>query len=96
MTDWYVKNLGDAMLADAAKDSIRERLESAHHKAGEPASATAYFRHESDGRLHCELKIYFSAGFAGIAKELGAVPCAPPSPHGLSLLAGSAKKAGAL
>jgi len=49
----------------------------------------AFTRHESEGHLHCEVKIYFSPMSVTVAREVNARPCEKPSPTGLSLLAGS-------
>ncbi|MCP4471160.1 MAG: hypothetical protein GY815_10820 [Gammaproteobacteria bacterium] len=89
MRDWFLKNLGDAMLACEQQDRIRELLLSAYAQAGDPDEMAAFIRHESEGRLHCEVKIYFSPLSATVAREVDARPCEKPSPAGLSLLAGS-------
>ena len=86
---WYVLNLGDAMLALVQEDPVRQQLEMAYQNSGSADNFAAYSRHEADGRLHCEVKIYFSPAAAKTAKKLNARPCRAPSPIGLSLLAGS-------
>jgi len=45
-------------------------------------------RHESEGRLHCEVRVYFSPAAADVAKAVGAIACKKPASNGLSLLAG--------
>lgn len=88
MQNWFLINLGDAMLADPEQERIKERLESEYGNIGNPEEMAAFIRHESEGRLHCDAKIYLSPMSAAIAKELGARPCAKPGPEGLGLLAG--------
>jgi hypothetical protein len=46
-------------------------------------------RHESNGRLHCELVVYFSPQCARLARQLGASPCLAPNATGANLLIGS-------
>ncbi len=88
MTLWFSKNLGDAMLASEPLDHIEELFSSVSAKADSREGMAAFIRHES-GRLHCEVKIYFSPASAAVAREVDAEPCARPSPDGLSLLVGS-------
>ena len=89
MQDWFLKNLGDAMLSGDQQDRIRELIDSAYVRADSPGEMAAFIRHESEGRLHCEVKIYFSPMSASVAREVGAEPCERPLPGGLGLLAGS-------
>ena len=89
MGSWRVKNLGDAMLAFDQQASIEERLVSGFAEAGSPTDMAAFIRHESEGRLHCDVKLYFSPKAETFAQEVNAQPCPKPSPDGLSLLAGS-------
>ena len=89
MQDWFLVNLGDAMLAGVQQDRIKDLLLSAYAKVGSPDEMAAFTRHESEGRLHCEVKIYFSPMSAPVAREVNAQACEKPSPTGLSLLAGS-------
>lgn len=90
MNDWFVCNLGDAMLAQDALADIRRRVDAACGAATRPGEAAAYIRHVSEGRLHCEVLVYFSPGAAAVAREYGALPCAPPPREGLDLLASGA------
>ena len=89
MNYWFTSNLGDAMLAGEPLEHIKElflaEYESSHHSS-EPA---LFIRHESEGRLHCEVKVYFSPAAVIVAKAVNATPCNKPCPDGLSLLAGS-------
>jgi hypothetical protein len=85
---WYSKNLGDAMLAGESLDRIRAQFLSAYRKAGKPGQMAVFVRHQSEGSLHCEVRIYFTPASVVVAKAVGATPCAPPSPDDLGLLAG--------
>lgn len=89
MKQWFLKNLGDAMLAGDQQDHIRQLLLPACSDAGNPEKMAAFIRHESEGRLHCEVKIYFSPLLIAVANAVDAEPCEKPSPDGLSLLAGT-------
>lgn len=85
MQSWFVLNAGDAMLAADALDEVR----ACFARAGPSARASAVLmRHESEGRLHCELKLYFPPELAALALGLGATRCAAPAPAGLGVLAG--------
>jgi hypothetical protein len=89
MSGWFSKNLGDAMLASEPLARIEELFLPEYAKAGSPKDMAAFIRHESEGRLHCEVKIYFSPAAAVVAGAIDADPCARPSLDGLSLLAGA-------
>ena len=89
MRNWFLKNLGDAMLAGDQQDRIKQLFLSANSDANSPKEMAAFIRHESEGRLHCEVKIYFSPMSIAVAREVNAEPCEKPSPDGLSILAGS-------
>jgi hypothetical protein len=89
MRNWFLKNLGDAMLAGDQQDRIKQLFLLAYSDAGSPKEMAAFMRHESEGRLHCEVKIYLSPMSVAVAREVDAEPCEKPSPDGLSMLAGS-------
>ena len=89
MRNWFLKNLGDALLAGDQQDRIKQLFLSAYSDADSPKEMVAFSRHESEGRLHCEVKIYFSPMSIAVAREVNAEPCEKPSPDGLSILAGS-------
>jgi hypothetical protein len=86
---WFSLNLGDAMLADEALDQIQARFRSSYAQAGGPSGMALFLRHESEGRLHCEVKLYFSPMAEAVARSVLAKPCRHPAREGLSLLAGS-------
>ncbi len=89
MRNWFLKNLGDGMLASEPLRHLEELLLAVYANAGNPKEMAAFIRHESDGRLHCEVKVYFSPASVVVAREVDAEPCGRPIPNGLSLLAGS-------
>lgn len=85
---WFTKNLGDAMLAGEALGQLEAHFQSIY-KSGRPDKIAIFIRHESEGRLHCEVKAYFSPAAVILAKIVDADPCTRPSQDGLSLLVGS-------
>jgi len=89
MNLWFSKNLGDAMLAYLVLENIEAVCRLAYQKADCPDDMAVFLRHESEGRLHCEVKIYFSPAIGDTAKSLGAYPCEQPTRYGLSLLVGT-------
>lgn len=89
MGTWFTSNLGDAMLAGESLDRIRTLFMSKYESDGSSNDMAVFIRHESEGRLHCEVKIYFSPAAEDLAKAVGASACNKPSPGGLGLLAGS-------
>ncbi len=89
MRVWFSKNYGDGVLAGEPLGHLEELFLSVYAKAGSPREMAAFIRHESEGRLHCEVKVYFSPAAAAVAGEVDAEPCARPSPDGLGLLVGS-------
>ncbi|MDK9708566.1 MAG: hypothetical protein OEL83_16100 [Desulforhopalus sp.] len=89
MGRWFQKNLGDAMLAFVELEHVELVCQSAYTKANCSEEMAVFLRHESEGRLHCEVVVYFSPAMAHIAGELGAIPCEQPTRYGLSLLVGT-------
>lgn len=89
MSAWFGKNLGDAMLAPEELGRIEAAFAAECGRGGCPADAAVFVRHESEGRLHCEVHVYFSPAAAAVAAAVDADPCARPSPHDLSQLAGA-------
>ena len=55
--------------------------------AEQPAMAV-FARNDSEGRLHCEVTVYFSPAAHDLAKRYQAKTCERPLPAGLDLLAG--------
>ncbi|MCW8934379.1 MAG: hypothetical protein OQK98_06620 [Gammaproteobacteria bacterium] len=89
MKSWFSKNLGDAMLAYEPLADLEKCFLSISANAGNANEMAVFIRHESEGRLHCEVKVYFSPALAVVAREFDAEPCVKPSPDGLGLFAGS-------
>jgi hypothetical protein len=88
MSGWFSKSLGDAMLAGEVLEHIESLFRAECAKAGPSSEMAIFIRHESEGRLHCEVKAYFAPASAAVAREVDADPCERPSPQGLSLLVG--------
>jgi hypothetical protein len=89
MSDWFTKNLGDAMLVSEALGQINGSFRAAHKNSNGPKEMAVFIRYESEGRLHCEVKAYFSPASIAVAKAVDAEPCKKPTPDGLSLLIGA-------
>jgi hypothetical protein len=85
---WFSTSLGDALLAGEPLSRIDELFRAEHARAGRPRDMAVFVRYESAGRLHCEVRAYFSPASAPVASAMGAAPCDRPSPEGLSLVAG--------
>lgn len=77
------------MLAAEPVYQLRKRFIAWYEQAGCPEQVALFMRHESEGRLHCEVMVYFSPAAEAIAREAGATPCPAPSGYGLSLIEGS-------
>ena len=90
MKNWFLINIGDAMLAFDQQELIKELLLSAGKIATRPGEIAAFIRHESEGRLHCEVKVYLSPMSTEVARAVNAQACERPLPDDLSLLAGTA------
>lgn len=89
MTAWFTKNLGDAMLAHPALEQLRELFGQTYGLNGYADDTALFTRHESEGRLHCEVKVYFSPATFSIATVVNATPCRKPIPTDLGLFMGS-------
>lgn len=89
MPDWFCKNLGDALLAESTLDQIKALYNQAYPDTTPPDDLAIFVRHESEGRLHCEVMVYFSPAAVDIARAVDAVCCNPPVPDDLGLLIGS-------
>jgi hypothetical protein len=88
MKQWYSKELGDGMLAYEPSEQIISVFQTLFAAAGNPAEMAVFTRHESEGRLHCEVVAYFSPAAAEVARMVDAAPCAKPERTDLGLLAG--------
>ena len=89
MHNWFCKNLGDPLLAQPALAQVTHRFNTAFEQAERPRDMAVFIRHESEGRLQCELMLYFTPAAADIAQELDAIRCRKPAPGDMGLLAGS-------
>jgi hypothetical protein len=89
MEPWYFLNLGDAMLAAEPSAEVEKLFLKAFTAEGCPSDMAVFTRHESEGRLHCEVMAYFSPAAHEVAKALDARPCLQPARSELGLLAGS-------
>lgn len=88
MNTWFTKNLGDALLAGKALDDITMLFQSEYSHTTQPKDMAIFIRHESDGRLQCEVCLYFSPAAAAVARAVAAVTCNKPSAEDLGLFAG--------
>ena len=88
MTAWFAKNLGDAMLAWDSLDRVETLYTSLYGGADSRRDTAVFIRHESEGRLHCEVMAYFSPNAFLLAAALDAAPCKRLSKHDLSLHVG--------
>ena len=92
MKTWYVKNLGDAMLANESVDRIKQIFSSCYLSSNStnfPDKVAVFIRHESEHHLHCEAIVYLSPESNKVANKIKASKCIKPSPNDLHLLAGS-------
>ena len=77
------------MFAGEALEQIKALFLAEYKNDNSSKDQALFLRHESEGRLHCEVKVYFSPATSIIAKEVNATPCNKPHSDGLDLLAGS-------
>jgi len=88
MRDWYTRNLGDAMLADPMLAEIRAAFLSGYNNTDPSGQRAIFIRHESEGRLQCEVRLYFTPSASVTAMAFDATRCSRPSTVGLDLLCG--------
>lgn len=95
---WYAKELGDAAYgADhLLEESLQPLFGEIYARDGSPPEMAVFTRLESEGRLHCELVVYFSPAAGEVARKFGAGPCIKPAPAGLTLVAGDERAWSAL
>lgn len=89
MNYWFTSNLGDAMLSGESLERIKEIFLAEYATNDSVKERALFVRHESEGRLHCELIVYFSPATVRVAKAVNAIPCNKPCANGLGLLVGS-------
>ncbi len=75
-------------MAAQPADKIREAFLRMFSASGNPEDMAVFTRSDSEGRLHCEVSVYFSPSSASVAKIFDAQPCDKPLKAGLDLLAG--------
>lgn len=88
MDQWYSVGLGDGILAVEPSEEIQVLFAQIFEAKGMPPEMAVFTRHESEGRLHCEVVAYFSPAAKEIANIFDAQPCEKPVRAGLGLLAG--------
>jgi transcriptional regulator len=88
---WYAASLGDLLTAQDARARIQEEFALIAEAAGRPSDMAVLGRVDSEGRLHCELTVYFPPRLAELARRFDARPCAQPPRAGLELLAGDGR-----
>ena len=86
---WYSLGLGDGMLAVEPSEEIQTFFAKVFSAKGMPPEMAVFTRHESEGRLHCEVVAYFSPKASEVAQAFDAGPCPKPERAGLGLLAGN-------
>lgn len=89
MNTWYFKDLGDAMLAEPQLEKIKLLYSTAVQNDQVENKMAIFFRHVSEGQLHCSVIAYFSPSADSIAKAVHALPCQKPLSKGLGLLIGA-------
>lgn len=77
------------MMAFEPLGHIEDLFRSAYRAAPHSKEVAVFIRHNSEGRLHCEVEVFFSPAAAFLAKALDAEPCARPAKNGLGLLIGA-------
>ncbi|MFW1677820.1 hypothetical protein ACFVYJ_08555 [Pontibacter sp. JAM-7] len=85
MPHWCCLNLGDAWLADEAMQQLQAGY-AVFCRDRATEGVALWQRHESDGQLHCQLKVYFPPEAEAFARVAGAQPCARPDVTGLAAL----------
>lgn len=88
MSQWHNLNLGDALLADMELERIERAFDDTYGRDRRAEQAAVFFRHASEGQLHCDVIIYFSPAAEDLARRMQADPCAAPPTAGLGLLKG--------
>lgn len=76
------------MLAADMLDHIKALFLQEHRLNDHTQEMALFIRHVSEGRLHCEVWVYFSPATVNVAQAVDAIPCEYPSSVGLSLFAG--------
>lgn len=85
---WSSRGLGDAQTAFLDCRDIAETGEEFFNAAGRPPAMAVFACNDAEGRLHCEVTVYFSPAAHALGKRYEARTCERPEPAGLDLLAG--------
>lgn len=88
MSTWFSKQLGDGVWSLPLTDQVEDLFSPLFANAGRPVGMAVFTRHESKGRLQCEVVAYFSPAASVLAHVLDARPCEKPARGELDLLAG--------
>ena len=90
METWYSRNLGDAIYGgdQYLEEVVQPSFQQAFAREGDPPAMAVFTRLESEGRLHCELVVYFSPAAHDLADLCDGEPCEKPARAGLKLFAG--------
>ena len=86
--NWYSLEIGDGIMAAEPSAEIEQAFLKDFAAQGRPVEMAIFSRHESEGRLHCEVVVYFSPAAASLARQFEAGPCEKPARAELGLLAG--------
>ncbi|WP_374972580.1 hypothetical protein [Spongiibacter marinus] len=84
---WHCLNLGDALLAEPQHTALVTDFQRRYSASATPRVLIT--RHESEGRLHCEVLVYFSPGCEALVAAWQARPCRAPGGSGLSYSTGA-------
>lgn len=86
MTQWYSKDLGDGIDANAPSGQIQDAFLPLFAAAGQPTDMAVFSRYDLEKNI---VTVYFSPGASALAKMFCATPCEKPKKEGrLSLLVG--------
>ena len=86
MTQWYSKDLGDGIDANAPSGQIQEAFPPLFAAAGAPLDMAVFSHYDLEKNV---VTVYFSPGASVLAKTFGAAPCEKPKKvKGFGLLVG--------
>jgi hypothetical protein len=88
MRSWFRKNLGDAALAQESLQQIKQQFLQTYADQTLEGDKALFYHHQSEGRLHCEVIVYFSPATAALAHAVAATACNKPDIPDLGLLVG--------
>lgn len=88
MNSWYELELGDAIIAQAEMERIRESYLRFKTTTGGNNIGTVHLQYRTFASLHCKVTAFFSPDASAFARHMGATACLAPSPQGLELFLG--------